>query len=168
MLKIATRPMIAKSGIQCENDCVLSFWFMIMFMFILEHFLFELCMYLGYKSSLFPLVDRTLFREQDLFYQNFRHFRCRLNRYRLDHVLAAEPGAFGEGDDTARVTIAKKAPSTFFDHYRWRGPRFSGLCLYEYVKLVVVKTMASAISTDIPFLPEHPLHQTHIQNYSER
>ena len=82
---------------------------------------------------------------------NLRHLR-----YRLDHVLAAEPGAFGEGDETARVTIARKAPSTFFDHYRWRGPRFSGLCLYEYVKLVVVKTMASAISTDIPFLPETP------------
>lgn len=67
---------------------------------------------------------------------NLRHLR-----YRLDHVLAAEPGAFGVGDETARVTIARNAPSTFFDHYRWRGPRFSGLCLYEYVKLVVVKTM---------------------------
>ncbi|KAN0083203.1 hypothetical protein V8E54_002291 [Elaphomyces granulatus] len=69
---------------------------------------------------------------------------------------------------TARVTIARRAPSTFFEHYRWRGPRFSGLCLYEYMKLVVVKTMASAISTDIRFLPEHPLHEIHIQNYSER
>jgi hypothetical protein len=36
------------------------------------------------------------------------------------------------------------------------------------MKLVVVKTMASAISTDIRFLPEHPLHEIHIQNYSER
>jgi hypothetical protein len=33
------------------------------------------------------------------------------------------------------------------------------------MKLVVVKTMASTISTDIHFLPEH---ETHIQNYSER
>jgi hypothetical protein len=82
---------------------------------------------------------------------NLRHLR-----YRLDHVLAAGPGAFGVGDETARVTIARKAPSTFFEHYRWRGPRFSGLCLYEYMKLVVVKTMASAISTDIPFLPDQP------------
>ena len=72
------------------------------------------------------------------------------------------------GDETTRVTIARNAPSTFFDHYRWRGPRFSGLCLYEYMKLVAVKTMASAISTDIPFLPDHPLHETHIQNYSKR
>jgi hypothetical protein len=67
-------------------------------------------------------------------------------RYRLDHVLAAEAGAFGVGDETARVTIARKAPSTFFDHYRWRGDDFSDLCLYEYMKLVVVKTMASAIT----------------------
>jgi hypothetical protein len=72
--------MIAKSGTQCENDCVLSFWFI---MFILEHFLFELCMYLGYKSSLFPLVDRPFLREQDLFYQNFRHFRCTLITFKL-------------------------------------------------------------------------------------
>ena len=93
---------------------------------------------------------------------NLRHLR-----YRLDHVLTAEPGAFGVGDETARVTIARNAPSTFFEHYRWRGPCFSGLCLYEYVKLVVVKTMASAISTDIPFLPDHPRHETHVQNYSE-
>jgi hypothetical protein len=88
---------------------------------------------------------------------NLRHLRCR-----LDYVLAAEPGAFGVGDETVRVTIARKVPSTFFEHYRWRGPRFSGLCLYEYMKLVVVKTIASAISTDISFLPDHPRHETHI------
>jgi len=97
-----------------------------------------------------------------------RRLNLRNLRHRLDHVLAAVPGAFGMGDETARVTTSKRAPSTFFDHYRWRGPRFSTLCLYEYVKLVVVKTMASALTSDIPFLPDHPLHESHMQNYSER
>ena len=94
-----------------------------------------------------------------------RRLNLRQLRYRLDHVLAAEAGAFGVGDETARVTIARKAPSTF---YRWRGNDFSDLCLYEYMKLVVVKTMASAISTDTRFLPDHPLYKTHIQNYSKK
>ena len=48
-----------------------------------------------------------------------RRLNLRQLRYRLDHVLVAEAGAFGVGDETARVTIARKAPSTFFDHYRW-------------------------------------------------
>jgi helitron helicase-like protein/PIF1-like helicase len=94
---------------------------------------------------------------------NLRHLR-----HRLDHVLAAEAGTFLGEDEQARVNIAKKAPTTFFEHYRWRGPSFSTLCLYEYVKLVVVKTMASATSADIPFLPEHPRYETHVQNFSER
>ena len=44
---------------------------MIMFMFILEHFLFELCMYLGYKSSFFPLVDRTFLENKIFFIRTF-------------------------------------------------------------------------------------------------
>ena len=92
---------------------------------------------------------------------NLRHLRDR-----LDHVLAAKAGTFLGREEQARVSIAKKAPTTFFEHYRWRGPSFSGLCLYEYVKLVVVKTMASATSADILFLPDHPRYETHVQNYS--
>ncbi|KAN0085541.1 hypothetical protein V8E54_002008 [Elaphomyces granulatus] len=59
---------------------------------------------------------------------NLRHLR-----YQLDHILVPEPSSFGGGEETTRVTIAKKAPTTFFEHYCWRGPSFSGLCLYDFL-----------------------------------
>ena len=62
--------------------------------------------------------------------------------------------------------MARRAPTTFFEHYFWRGPSFQGLCLYEYLKVVAVKPMGSATGADIPFLPQHPGYETHIQNYS--
>ena len=43
---------------------------------------------------------------------NLRHLR-----HRLDHLLASGPGPFWGGDETARVTLSRKAPPTFFDHY---------------------------------------------------
>jgi hypothetical protein len=87
-------------------------------------------------------------------------------RNRLQHVLTAEPGTFWGGDETTRVTIARKAPTTFFDHYFWRGPPFLNLCLYEYMKLVAVKPMRSATDSDTLFLPQHPDYDTLLQNYS--
>ena len=92
---------------------------------------------------------------------NLQHLRDR-----LQHVLTAEPGAFWGGEETTRVTMARRAPTTFFEHYFWRGPSFQDLCLYEYLKVVAVKPMGSATGADIPFLPQHPGYETHIQNYS--
>ena len=87
-------------------------------------------------------------------------------RNRLQHVLTSEPGAFWGGEETTRVTMARRAPTTFFEHYFWRGPSFHGLCLYEYLKVVAIKPMGAATASDTPFLPLHPGYETHIQNYS--
>ena len=55
-----------------------------------------------------------------------RHHRFRPLRYRFEHIILAEPGLFGSGEKPGRVTNARMAPRSFFDHYCWRGPSFSG------------------------------------------
>jgi hypothetical protein len=89
-------------------------------------------------------------------------------RQRFGYIIAVEPITFWEGEEPARITSARNAPRSIFDHYRWRGPSFAGFSLYEYYKLVTVKPLASSTTMDIPFLLEHPDHERLFQNYIGR
>lgn len=89
-------------------------------------------------------------------------------RLRFQRIIMAEPGLIWGEEEQTRVIKAKKAPQSLFNHYYWRGPSFSDFCLYEYFKLVDVKSMTQATSRDIRFLPEHPNYDNLIQQYSEK
>ena len=77
-----------------------------------------------------------------------------------------EPGVFGGGDEPARVTTAKKAPPSLFDHYYWHGLQLIEFCLYEYFKLITVKL--NTLTSNIHFLSEHFNYEIHVQSYSEK
>ena len=89
-------------------------------------------------------------------------------RRRFEHINVANPVAFEQGEEPARVTGAEKAPRSVFDHYHYRGPPFSKFCLYDYVKLVTVLPIRSGTTRDIAFSSEHPDHEELIQRFSER
>jgi hypothetical protein len=97
-----------------------------------------------------------------------RHLNLRHLKDRFEYIIMGEPGAFPGQDESVRISIAKKAPLSLFDHYYWRGPSFVDFCLYEYFTLVTINSMKYATSSDIRFLPEHPNYENQIQSYSEK
>ena len=77
-----------------------------------------------------------------------------------------EPGVFEEEDEPARVITVKKTLLSLFDHYYWHDFQLIEFCLYEYFKLITVKS--NTLTSDIHFLSEHLNYETHVQSYSEK
>jgi len=99
--------------------------------------------------------------QSKIWHLNLHHF---WNQF--EHIAMPEPGVFEGGDEPARVITVKKTFSSLFDHYYWHGSQLIEFCLYEYFKLVTVKS--NTLTSDIHFLSEHFNYETHVQSYSEK
>ena len=86
----------------------------------------------------------------------------------FENIIMEKSQALGEEDELARVTCARMTSVNLLDHYYWRGFSFIGFCLYEYAKLVNIKSMTLKITRDIQFLFKHFNYENQIQSYSEK
>ena len=94
-------------------------------------------------------------------YLNLHHLR---NQF--EHIIMTESEIFWEENESVKVIIMKKISQNLFNNYYWHDFQLINFCLYEYFKLITVKSII--LSNNIYFLSKHFKYKTHTQKYSEK
>ena len=83
-------------------------------------------------------------------------------------IIQTKLKVFEEEEKSVIVTRARKTLWIMFDYYYWCDSFFSNFSLYEYFKLIIIKSKIKTTSKDIWFLSKHSDYEKKIQNYFEK